>query len=371
MGDMRAVSVRELRSNICNLKFCEKLLVLLKFTRDDLENISQVGIAWCRDELHFICNTNILALFLNIKTNSLNKNLRHFGFVSDPSHQCAITSEFGRLPDIRNWKVRHNSNPLWGTSMNASRMIYDQLPSFDAFSQDTIRLMDMIDGSASWKRSLVSKAALQWTELSKDDETVCYSSLVEKLLEVSNPSPPREFHATVSANIKYLLSGMTQSSQTIHGVSFIDFLNVFVRFGMAERIAYSIYEVSHPASWENDFFEHSLPSFASWFVPSHDQNEATMKLKSGIDWVVRMTTTPNLFTVQKKCGKGVIATNIKFDAIATDPSNMYTVKFDSNEISRASLLQILVDVLGVQITVREQSSLQDTIHFVTANFLVQ
>ena len=51
-------------------KFCVRVLQLLNETLVDHSKIKDIGLAWCQDGVHFICNSQILGNYINLKANS-------------------------------------------------------------------------------------------------------------------------------------------------------------------------------------------------------------------------------------------------------------------------------------------------------------
>ncbi|OHT00621.1 hypothetical protein TRFO_32686 [Tritrichomonas foetus] len=108
-------------------RFCKKILQLLNTTKKNPAIIPKVGLAWCLDGCHFICNSSILSKYLNIKSNSINTNFREHCFqIATGTTIENITREFGFLPDSRNWKKRRN--PKYSFNINTSEEEAEKIP---------------------------------------------------------------------------------------------------------------------------------------------------------------------------------------------------------------------------------------------------
>ena len=80
---MEFESVEDLKKYLCGtgrLKFSVKVLLILNFTEKHKDCVGMTGAVWCEDGVHFLANTKIMALLLDLKANSINTNLRDHGF---------------------------------------------------------------------------------------------------------------------------------------------------------------------------------------------------------------------------------------------------------------------------------------------------
>ena len=373
------------------VKFCVKLLRALKFTLAHPDLAPSVGVTWCRDGIHFVCNAQIFGTILDLNANSINTNMRMYGFAIDEQPTFCIEREFNGFPDIKAWKLRWNSSCEFNTNTTEEEadkipakekprsrlelvqkpVIYDDvLPEplveligeREPLKNEILALMSRVAATKEWKCEFLQQARAQWLECADTIDPISPAVLVREILERANPAIPDSDVPLVEVNLGYILHLNNNMSQVEEGVSFVDFLKLSLRFGLLDQIANSIYAVSdrvmEEANWgwfdsQNFWTSFSQsqrdvqPCFASWFCPSSDQHTATKTLSSGLEWVVRMSTTANLFTIQRQLNNSIIATHIRFDAIAR-PQNRYTVEFESGEKSSATWSELITEVLGLQ-----------------------
>ena len=397
------------------VKFCVKLLRVLRFTLEHPELTGEAGARWCADGTHFICNAQILGKLFGLRANSINTNLRSHDFVIDNRPIYSFEAEFGTLPDLKCWKIRRNATNIWVVQMTEedadkipAKNLLNRLDVVDAtprsrrqgttcipdsvmelisgqeeLEQDIISVMNKTVGPETWKGELLTRVAEQWLKLTSNLEPIAPSVLVKSVIDMASPSPPSGFLPLIEANLNYLLAVQGNSSQMSDGISFVDFLRLVLRFGFLDRIAFSLYEVSDPSFVQTmstfPFFfsqfsqsqQDANPCFAPWFSPSCDQNTAAAKLSSGLTWVIRMALSPNLFTIQLKNGKITIATHIKFDAMPLRESDRYSVEFDGGtEMKRGSWQELIEEVLNLEIPVHGGTPINhEHLQFVPGNIV--
>ena len=370
-------------------KFCVKLCRALKLVLENPDDAAIIGLRWCPDNVHFFCNARIFADFLGIKLNTINSNFRVHGFSIDTSSPYDPGMI---LPDPKSWKVRWNPRETWNS--NTTEQEAERIPSIEApslslvLSTETgpipdhllkylsdneplkgaiVELMNLITATDKWKNDFLTRAFGYWLDMAEDTAPIPAVNLIRSIKELADPQLPDDAMRLVEVNLVYLLAVQNNMSQVGEGVSFVDFLRLALRFGLPPRIAHSIYEVSEKKKADEDIssdldwllcaFSQSQrevePCFAVWFVPSADQGAAaSIWSRNQSRWIVRMSKTPNLFTVQLRHGKSIIATHIKFDALATGGDARYFVEFEKGEvISRGSLLTLLCEVLELDLPV--------------------
>jgi hypothetical protein len=317
-------------------KFCVKLIRVLRYAASHPREIGELGCGWYLDHTHFICNSQILGTFLKLKPNSINTNLRDHSFVIDPFQSSDLITEFGALPDIKNWKVRHNAVSTWTaatTDVEADQIPAKEAPARgqlelvaappDPFSRlilerDEIRrdiqwVMKLAIGSDHWKEAVLRRVTEQWLRLTGEQPSIQHSALIHHIIESADPPIRPDSLGVVNANLRFLISAQSNASQMSEGISLLDFVRLTLRFGLIERIANNVFEISSPGYTEqHPFFLFSPGSqqevdacFANWFVPSVDRNATTRILREGRSWIVRMSSSPNGFTVEAQTEEGL------------------------------------------------------------------
>ena len=374
------------------VKFCVKLQRALKFTLQHPESAAEVGVAWCRDGVHFVCNAQIFGAMLDLNANSINTNMRMYGFAIEEQPALSVEREFSGLPDIKAWKMRWNTSCEWNTNTTEEEadkipakekpksrlelvqkpVIYDNvLPEplvrligeREPLKNEVLALMSRVAATREWKCEFLQQAHAQWLECADNIDPIAPAVLVREIIERAEPALPQYDVPLVEVNLGYILHLNNNMSQVEEGVSFVDFLKLSLRFGLLDQIARSVHAVSDQAVTDEShwsFFDSQSfwtsysqsqkevqPCFASWFCPSTDQSTATKSLSNGLEWVVRMSTTANLFTIQRQLDNSIIATHIRFNAIAARPENRYTVEFESGEKSSATWSELITEVLGL------------------------
>jgi hypothetical protein len=227
-------------------------------------------------------------------------------------------------------------------------------------------------GSDFWREATLRKVTEQWLSLSSDLTPVNHSVLVHRILACAIPPIETEARAVVNANLRFLISAQSNASQMTDGVSLLDFVRLSLRFGLLERIAQSVLEVSSVAfSAPHPFFslsqsQHEVDAcFATWFIPSADRNSAVRILRNGMTWIVRMSSTPNCFTVEALDEDGRIATHIRFDPLSVRPNARFFANVAGEEKGAESLRELLSNVLELTLPLFQGEPLkQEKVTFV-------
>jgi hypothetical protein len=356
-----------------------------------------------------MCHSQILGQLLNLKANSINTNLRDHGFVIDATQSRDISSKFGSLPHIKNWKVRRHGAIRWTAATTDTEA--EQIPAQEAATRGQLELVfaqppllsdplsrlirdreevrrDILSiaqraiGSDLWRAALLDKVAVQWLSMSPDLTPIEHSGFVHRILSDANPPIPVYSHGIVEANLRFLISAQSNTSQMTEGFSVLDFLNVTLRFGTLDRIANSIFELSGPShGGDHPLFSppgssqperDGDPSFAAWFIPSSDTNSATRIFRGAMRWVMRMSSIPNYFTIEAQNEDGLIAAHVRFDPMAAPPNACLFVNVKGEEQGADSWRQLLETVLGLEIPSDQAEPLKhEKVQFVEAVALAQ
>jgi hypothetical protein len=367
-------------------KFCVKLIRTLRYSFSHPEEIGDIGCGWSSDQTHFICNSQILGGFLKLKANSVNTNLRDHGFVISPSTTSGRISEFGSLPDGKNWKLRRNIGCEWTpttTDLEADRIpvraqlelvaappsVSSLLSEREEMHRDVKSIMKLTIGAERWKESVVGQAIGEWLSFSDDLSPLGGHWLVHRILDAANPPISGNCRLIAEANLSFLMAAQCNTSQMTEGVSVLDFVRLTLRFGLIERIAHSVLEVSaDPRLGVVSGSQQEMdPCFAPWFLPTSERNAASRALRSGRNWIVRLSSAPNCFTVEAQNEDGRIASHIRFDAIPRRKKSRFIVDIDGEDQGADSWNELLVDVLGLALPIcRPEPMKQEHVTFVGA-----
>jgi hypothetical protein len=382
-------------------KFCLKFVKVLRHSLTHPGDIGSLGAGWCSDGVHFVCNSQIIGDFLKLKANSINTNLRDHGFVID-SHLHAAYLGFASLPDAKNWKVRSNPSVSWSSATTDAEagqiparelrgglelvpaqqqppaLIPETLQQLLAGQEDTERdvmaaIRSAESDSDAWRREFLFRATAQWLSMSPSLSPIPHFTLLHHIMESANPSPPPSHQQLVETNVGYLIGAQSSRSQTADGIPFVDFLRLMLRFGLLERIAGSVYQLTDVEGSRDNLsfgsFGRTDACFAKWFSPSSDRNEAQRRLRGGLPWIVRLATAPNVFTIMVQNQ----ATHIRFNPMPLDDTRQFDVEFDEGDRqSFASWRDLLVMGLELTIPTGAADTLPRTdVEFVPAKALVR
>lgn len=331
-------------------KFCVKILQLLTLTSQNRKLIPSAGIAWCDDGNRFICNSQILGNYLNLKSNSINTNFRAHHFAIENASIEDIQKLYPDLPDIKNWKVRRNTTYVFNhqttekdaegipcadktthslslSSASADTIIPQTLTQFiklDKSTQTAIELdMGKLDFSTNWKTKFLSQIVEDWKLIHQFNPNPNYHfasydfkvpaiKLIQFLIHHSE-SPLEQWQKdVVFQNLSSYFQYSLTCSQSNNDISILEFLQLCLRFGMAKRIAQHIIEVSRPTSGTGDM---SNICFAPWFIPSDNQLYATNYLSNNhLEWGVKLSRSkPNTFSILQKTDHGFNSSHITFN----------------------------------------------------------
>jgi hypothetical protein len=335
---------------------------------------------------------------MGLKANSLNTNLRAHGFqITDTSTQ-EVMQEFGTLPDLKNWKMRYNATaPFCSSSTDAeAEMIQMQgttarpalvlvpaaastnvipenlkalLRGKDEIEREVQRLVMEIDGVPPlWRATFLERVTAQWLSMCGQETEIGHPEFVYQVMSNASPPIPQGMRSLVEANLHHIIGTLSNWSVINESVLFVDFVRLVLRFGLLDRIANAICEVSDSppdsqgsqlCSWvylsQIQSQRQSRTSldvqacFAPWFLPTSDQNTARERMNQGFEWVVRYANVkPTFFTIQSKKGGTTIATHIRHNPMPLYPNERLSVTFEGGEMAcRGTWMELLVDVLAL------------------------
>lgn len=359
------------------IKFCVRILQLLNETLLDNTKIKNIGLAWCEDGFHFICNSQILGNYINLKANSINTNFRAHSFQIENFNIVEIQKKFGNLPDIKNWKMRRNTSFEFTTESfefevgkipcleKNKRAIDANSPGsnsvFPSITIDLLKnnqhcfhqvemIMEKADFMPNWKNKFLRTVSKDWVNICQkcnvnqppSFDSVNTPDLIQIIIDSSEPKIDQDTEI-IEDNISYLLENSNGDSQSL-SVLFIDFLKLCLRFGTLKQIANSILEIS----------SQTTQSYASWFIPSTDLNYATESMDQNDNkWCIKPSKTyPNAFTLLVNFEYNKIQySHIMFNPMPLKPEQSYFIKDEENSstISRASLKTFLKEVVNLTI----------------------
>jgi hypothetical protein len=235
-------------------------------------------------------------------------------------------------------------------------------------------------GSAQWKDNVLKHITEQWMSLSAGGASVEHSVLLRRIFESANPHIPRDSVEIVDANLRFLIAAQSNASQMSEGIGLCDFVRLTLRFGPLEQIAHSIYEISstepvvpHPIlmlHFGSQSRHEDDPCFAPWFMPSSDRSATAQILRGWMPWIVRMSSSPNCFTVEAQNEDGRLATHIRFDPISVNSNTRFLVDVGGEEQGSDSWVGLLTNVLQLEVPVFPREPVrQGKVKFVAATAL--
>jgi hypothetical protein len=345
------------REQPSRVKFATKLFHVLAFSRNHPASVQVLGASWCKDGVHFVCHSGILALFLGLKANSINTNFRDHGFGIVRFSIPEITREFPGVPSIHNWKKRANNRHTFtaftpladieripcGESANVGIVKHENLfhgPGNEIplavltfVRQNTMverrvfGIWDKIGGSPG--PDLVTRAFMDWRRFAGDDlitEIEKFTSVLTKGLESESDT------GRLRANAEILISDGFHEL----GVGMMDFASYFLftlRYGFLDESLGVLLQVSDPEG------------FHPWFQPMLDRQSARLVLGCSPrnTWLVRVGELPGTFVLTYKHETSLLMTTITFDPII--PERRLSVDMGTGPIFTTDWPSLLYSVL--------------------------
>lgn len=369
-------------------KFCVKILRLLQESLRDEKKIPEIGLAWCEDGNHFICNSQILGNHLKLKSNSINTNFRAHSFQIENINFDDLQKMFGSLPDLKNWKMRRiinnysfnyktteseadkipcseKTNRTLDLVSPASNTMLPQITK-EMLKQDKIILnqielvMSQVDFSLDWQKAFLNLISNDWynivnaTSHSHNYESIHVSNLIKAIIDGSDPKLDQNILHFVEFNLGHLLKNSKCSSQSPDKVFFIEYLKLCLRYGTLSRIANVILELSS----QTGFY------FTSWFIPTTDQQYAIESMsRKGLNWILKLSKShPNVFTILLSSqNEEIKSSHITFNPMPMKPENTLSGKKEESQIlaSRATFREFIIEVLNYEIPM----DIQDNVEF--------
>ncbi|KAK8899259.1 hypothetical protein M9Y10_001570 [Tritrichomonas musculus] len=370
------------------IKFCLRVFQLLNMTLNDNTQIDKVGLAWCEDGVHFICNSQILGSYIHLKSNSINTNFRAHSFQIESISIEEIRRLFGNLSDIKNWKMRRNVSFPFSTEskenevksipcLEKNRRSFDAISAdsnsilppiiFDLFKNDKYNLhqveilMKKVDFMPNWKNKFLYKASKDWysicQKLNKDQYSVNFDSVpaskfIKLIITASEPKLDQKIDI-VNSNLNYLLRNSNCNSQSLGDICFIDYLKLCLQFGFFTHIANTIAELSSD----------NTTSFVSWFIPSTDCNYAQEKmLKNDLNWCLKLSKTcPNNFSILLNSDNNdIVSSHIIFNPMPLKPDQSFFIKEEQEPSiqSRSNITSFIREVLELDIPEDRKSRIE-------------
>lgn len=381
-------------------KFCVKILRLLQETLKDEKKIPEIGLAWCEDGTHFVCNSQILGSYLKLKSNSINTNFRAHSFQIENISFDDLRKMYGDLPDLKNWKMRRIVNYSFNHKSTESDV--DKIPCSEKTSRtlDIVSiasnsmlpqitkeilqndklvlnqiemLMGQVDFTVDWKNVFLTLISTDWYSIihsinqSHNPDSVPTSSLINAIINGADPPIDPNLLQYIEVNLEYLLKNSKCNSQSPDKVFFFEYLKLCLHYGILSRIAHTILELSS----QTGFY------FASWFIPSTDQQYAidTM-MRKDLKWILKLSKThPNVFTILLASSNHEVKSfHITFNPMPMKLENSLSTKKEETQtlISRATFREFITEVLGYEIPIDkpENREIQNVKH-VTLNEIVK
>ena len=392
---MEFESVEDLKKYLCGtgrLKFSVKVLLILNFTEKHKDCVGMTGAVWCEDGVHFLANTKIMALLLDLKANSINTNLRDHGFKIVDNDPVADLEGLQPLPDLNNWRKRKNAFAEF--SRDSTIKDADEIPSIEAkFEQleksttqpwyvafvpeitrtmcsghylsemiALIKILDDIQMPDAWKEELLKVSTGLWFTKVSQYPMVDLNQLIERLFPLVEGGDHHQVRQ-LRANFKYLIHTHSGSSQMNEHVAFSDFVRLFLRFGGLNGISGPLLEITdltvrRDPSWdglgddvESSDDEDVAPQFRSGFYPTLDKLSALRELHGGSvqDWVVMQSRMANQFTLLVRANYDRVcnvALHITYYAIPLEGGYRLSIMHkDKKEIYAKTWNEMLFDIL--------------------------
>lgn len=397
-------TIQELRAIVCpdpsksRLKFVRRIVHILNFVSAHPETVTTLGAAWCRDGKHFVVNSKILGIFLNLKSNSINTNFRDHGFQIVTCQSLDLQKDFPVLTDLRHWKKRYtmvdwfragvdpmeadkmmsmldkverpNPEPVvpWGSGIPESLGINSMM---FAGVWGTLLSIPQKSATDSWPKEVLDTVYKFWvSRLGRGSSWTAPIALITDALCEDTSYLTENEQEQLCVNLEFLLLQKNQCSQVCESdVTFENFFKFFLRYGSKDDWTATLREITYfnqssdgltfgLNSFESQGRYETRVQFKSWFSPSSDRENAIANLRRTRDeaWIVKPSNTPSYFIILYKEEGETEATglHIIYNCLAA-PGQRFAVEYrDGNRAYQPSFYAILTETLGL--TLKEEKS---------------
>lgn len=383
------------------LPFRSRIYRILHYSLSHPEDYPVIGLFW-DDNIHFICNSKVAGDFLGLKDNSLNTNLRDYGFIIDESFSSTdLMQKYGSLSNANRWKrrfhftLKFNKNSTEDeinvlprpTKKQPENVTY--APITNPFPEESPKVREFFlnhqeivydikdikrriePDDPKWRDNLLEFAIDDWSKITQQtqqgnveaDDIACIA------IDECEEEIPEFQKDTISSNIKHLLQENIGFSQTSLSVQFPSFFKLFLHFGRLSRLALRVRDVSYTEQpqqpslmdtnqdsfFSQPFFSQSIFSqsqhsnegwcFCNWFIPSAERDAVMRHFNQyQSEWAVKFSSVPTRFTfVRKSVNNDLEITHINFNPIA--PNDSFNI--EGNGATFDSLPLVLESITGV------------------------
>jgi hypothetical protein len=336
-------TLEELQSSIGRdhpnrVKFATKLFHILTFTKSHPGTIPFLGASWCQDNLHFICNSTIIANFLGLKSNSVNTNFRDHGFEIVRISLPDLTREFPCLTTNHNWKKRINHQFIFtanSTLADIERIPCREIPGNIILKREPPLplqippdILDFIRTNAEvstrlfhlWEQidngvELIQRAFEDWRQFGGEE---CITSLSKFASELTKPLTVINEVNRIVANVRILLSNSEFDDPNSEYLDFTGYFAFTLRYGFLDECLETLMQLTNLNGV-------GPPYFYGWFQPLLGRVEARLVLgcQPRNAWLVR-TSEENLGSfvlMYKRVEEGkiiIMKTDIVFDPLSRE-----------------------------------------------------
>lgn len=372
----------------CRIVFVLKIFYILQFVKKHPIEMERIGASWCKDNFHFVANSNKLAEFLELKSNSINTNFRAHGFKIISCNMPELKKEFPDIKETRHWKIRYSNCSsfrssskgedvknikLIGSNTDLLLQNSEKLTEVESLKEDfsfipketmellqpdlsqIINLVQMFyavtEDNTFYRNFLTYITDLWKTKIESNKEYAPIQTILSVILGTDmNEASETEIdqvNELYAQNLEYLLPQNYENSQICDYLSFVSFAKYFMRYGDQLDFSSTLREITLPV-----ISEELEPSFHKWFYPSTDKSHAiTLLSKQKTEsWLILPSKGPNKFTLLFTRGKpplDIQALHIKHNPIPDNPSKRYSVTFNDGEKYGQTLDEIFTNVLNL------------------------
>lgn len=366
-------------------RFVLRIFYVLKYVKKHPESFNEIGACWCKDNSHFVANSQKLANFLDLKANSVNTNFRDHGFKIIPNNTPELRKEFPSISETRHWKIRYSNYHSFNSESSSKEIeniktvkqkIEQILPTIQDIDEskplntemqiipflpkETIALLQTDESQISsfiqmfyrvteddtFFYNFLQTVTEIWKKyINPTEEKASIDDIVTVMTSNSGSFIDEHTKSLYDNNLEFLLPQSYESSQICDSISFLSFATYFLRYANKDDFLSTLREITFP--YPTDY---SSSSFYNWFHPSADKSHAIQLLSQQRkeSWIVIPSKAPNKFTLLFTKGQPpseIQALHIKHDPITDDPGKRYSVMFNDGEKFAQTLNQIFVDIL--------------------------
>lgn len=346
-------NIESVKNFVCNgrMHFILKIYHLLSYTKLHDNDINIIGIFWANNDGAILMNSAILANFVGIKPNSINKNLKSYGIYKDKSPSLSILS-YNNLIDRTRWIYRKSSI----YSFNPNTPIEDvrnfkpdfkitkgalpqpstgEIKTKELISHLKISSMSLLKNrNPDWEKLFKLKFSEHWLEIAEPGANAVY---INKIIDFFKNCQKELFDSNPEVENKILAALCFFSNDNSKIIDIDDYFCFCSFFGFSSSIVQNIANIPFESGREISIEESDLKD--RWLkMIKYDQT--LLKLlenQTNETWTLCFSNEPGIYLLLNK-NESIFQTQIFFDSL----DNSYYIGTCSEGVKKFELLNDLV-----------------------------